>query len=174
MKKNGLILLAAIFALASGILVKQMLASLENASPAPMPSFSLPDATGKQRLSSEWQGKILVINFWATWCPPCRKEIPEFIALQSELANQGVVFIGIAIDEEKAVKNYQEDMGMNYPVLVDNANGVALAKEFGDSMEAVPFTVIVNREGKIIFRKPGEVTKSELMSQLSPLLKASK
>lgn len=171
MKKSGLILLAALLALAGGIFTKQLLSSLENTRPVAMPSFALPDITGKQRDSSEWKGKILVINFWATWCPPCRKEIPEFIAAQTELAPQGVVFIGIAIDEEKAVKNYAEDMAINYPVLIANATGIELAKEFGDSMEAVPFTVIINREGQIVFRKPGEVSKSELMSQIGGLIK---
>ena len=135
-----------------------------------MPSFALSDVSGKQRNSAEWQGKILVVNFWATWCPPCRKEIPEFIAAQTELAKQNVVFIGIAIDEETAVKNFAEDMGINYPVLVANATGIELAKEFGDSMEAVPFTVIINKAGQIVFRKPGEVSKSELMSQISTLI----
>ncbi|PPD44405.1 MAG: redoxin [Methylobacter sp.] len=174
MNKIGLYLLTALFALACGILANNYRVSSKMSDPVQMPAFKLPDPEGKWHHSSEWQGKIRIINFWATWCPPCRKEIPEFVALQAELTNQGVVFIGIAIDEEKAVKNYQEDMAINYPVLVDNATGVELAREFGDSMDAVPFTVIVNREGQIVFRKPGEVTRDELMSQIDPLLKPQK
>jgi thiol-disulfide isomerase/thioredoxin len=171
MKKSGLYLLAGLFALACGIFAKQMWTSFENTQPAPMPTFSLPDLAGKQRSSDEWQGKIRVINFWATWCPPCRKEIPQFMALQTELAGQGVVFLGVAIDDEKAVKNYNEDLLINYPLLIATDAGVALARQFGDVMDAVPYTVIVNQQGQIVYRQPGEVTKEQLMSVISPLLK---
>ncbi|MDD5271943.1 MAG: TlpA disulfide reductase family protein [Methylovulum sp.] len=174
MKNTGLMLLAAVFALAFGILAQHLVASLGNTKPIPMPAFTLPDVAGVPHNSTQWQGHIRVVNFWATWCPPCRKEIPEFIALQNELASQGVVFLGIAIDEEKAVKNYHEDMAFNYPVLVATTTGLELAREFGDAMDAVPFTVIVNQQGQIIYQKPGEVSKAELISQITPLLKPQK
>ncbi|ASF45352.1 TlpA family protein disulfide reductase [Methylovulum psychrotolerans] len=174
MKNTGLILLAAVFALAAGILTKHLLTSLANTEPTPMPAFTLSDLAGKTHSSAEWQGKILVVNFWATWCPPCRKEIPTFVALQNQWANQGVVFLGIAIDEAKAVKNFHEDMAINYPLLLAETTGAALAREFGDAMEAVPYTVIVNQQGQIIYRKPGEVSKDDLISQITPLLTPQK
>ena len=84
----------------------------------PLPEFSLPDTTGTIHSISEWQGKILVINFWATWCPPCLKEIPEFIQLQAEYADQNVQLIGIAIDEPELVDDYISFININYPILI--------------------------------------------------------
>ena len=83
-----------------------------------MPLFSLPDASEKMHTISEWQGKTLVINFWATWCQPCLKEIPEFIQLQTKYEKKNVQFIGIAIDELPAVIRYKNTIPINYPILI--------------------------------------------------------
>jgi thiol-disulfide isomerase/thioredoxin len=170
MKRTGLILFAAIFALVSGILAKNFWSSLESARPAPMPAFTLPDLAGKPHSSSEWRGKVMIINFWATWCPPCLKEIPEFMALQTEWAAKGVVFVGIALDDAQAVSDYNNDTPVNYPLLIAGVQGTNLAHEFGDSMDAVPFTVIVDRQGQIVHRQPGELAKAELLAIIAPLL----
>lgn len=170
MKQTGLILFAAIIALSAGILSRHWLSSSATSGPTPMPSFTLPDLTGKPHDSDEWQGKIRVINFWATWCPPCRKEMPGLIAFQQEWANRGVVVLGIAIDDARAVNEYSKGMTINYPILIANDTGARLARAFGDSMEAVPFTVIVNQQGQIIYRKPGEATQAELAAIIAPLL----
>ncbi|MDO9142540.1 MAG: TlpA disulfide reductase family protein, partial [Methylobacter sp.] len=103
MKQTALIILAALIALALGISVRQLSLNADNNEPSPLPEFSLPDLIGHQRSISEWRGKVLVINFWATWCPPCRKEIPDFIALQQRYNDQGVQFIGIALEDQKPV-----------------------------------------------------------------------
>lgn len=169
MKQSGVIILAAVSALAAGMLAKNFLSSL--GVPAPLPAFSLPDLAGKPHNITEWQGKILIINFWASWCPPCRKEIPEFINLQEEFAAKNVVFIGIAIDEQQAVTEYLKAMQINYPQLIAGTEGIALSQQLGDSLNAVPFTIVVNRQGQIIHRQPGEFSRAKFLEIITPLLK---
>ena len=144
---------------------------LEQTSPMPLPDFNLPDVSGNQHSISEWQGKILVINFWATWCPPCRKEIPEFMALQEQYAAKGLQFIGIAIDDQEPVEEYLATTKINYPILIGGVTGIALAHQLGNSIDAVPFTLVVNRQGQIIHRHPGEFSREQIMEIITPLLK---
>lgn len=133
-----------------------------------LPTFSFSDTDEKTHSISEWQGKTLVINFWATWCQPCLKEIPEFVQLQTQFAKQNVQFIGIAIDELPAVTRYKNTVNMNYPVLIANEwDGFNLAQQLGNSANTVPFTVVVNPEGKIIYRHAGAVKKEDLIAVMA-------
>jgi len=136
----------------------------------PLPDFSLPDTSGTIYPITNWQGKILIINFWATWCPPCLKEIPEFIELQSEYAEQNVQFIGIAIDSPQLVEDYLSFIDINYPILIAEAEGSKLSRELGNSINAVPFTIIVNQQSQIVFRHPGELSKQKLRELIEPLI----
>ena len=134
-----------------------------------MPEFSFPDIAEKTHSISEWKGKTLVINFWATWCQPCLKEIPEFVQLQTNYAKQNVQFIGIAIDELPAVMRYKNTAGINYPVLISSEwEGFNLAQQLGNSANTVPYTVVVNSTGGIIYRHAGEVKKEELVAIIAP------
>jgi thiol-disulfide isomerase/thioredoxin len=132
------------------------------------PEFAVTDLEGKLRNIKEWDGKLVFLNFWATWCPPCLKEIPDFIELQKKYGSQNVQFIGIAIDELAAVREYADDVGMNYPTLVAEAEGVGLAKRFGNGAGVLPYTVIINRDGEISHTIMGELSKmraKELMEE---------
>ena len=132
------------------------------------PEFAALDLSGEMRNIKEWDGKLIVLNFWATWCPPCLKEIPEFIELQETYGDQGFQIIGIAIDEEEAVREYVEKVGMNYPSLVVQDEGVMLAKRYGNGIGALPYTVIINRDGEISHTIRGELSKiraKELMEE---------
>lgn len=171
MKQVMLIVITAAIALAAGISVKYLSAPVRDAGPSAMVDFSLPDLSGKQRSISEWQGKILIINFWATWCPPCRKEIPEFIALQEEYADKGLQFIGIAIEEQEPVSEYLKTLTMNYPILIGEDNGIALSQQLGNIINAVPFTIVVNPQGQIIHRQPGEFSREKILEIITPLMK---
>jgi len=136
----------------------------------PLVEFSLLDTEGKSHSIAEWQGKIRIINFWATWCPPCLKEIPSFIALQNEYAQKKLQFIGIAIDDQQLVEDYLAFSDINYPILMAELEGAKLAKQLGNTVNAIPYTVIVNAQNQIIFRQPGELSPQKIRSIIQPLL----
>ena len=170
MKQTGLIIIAALIALGLGITARHLFSPAENTGPSALPEFNLPDLSGRQHNISEWQGKVLVINFWTTWCPPCLKEIPDFIALQQQYAAQGVQFIGIALEDKEPVAKFAAASNINYPILLGGDKGITLAQQLGNNVGAVPYTLVVDRPGQIVHRHPGEFSKEQLMSIITPLL----
>ena len=174
MKKSALIVTVAVVAFVSGISVRGLLSlplsSSSQAAQTPLPEFSLPDLSGKQHSIKEWQGKVLVINFWATWCPPCLKEMPEFEAMQQKYSSKGLQFLGIALDDPEPVKEFITQKKINYPILIGQDQGTKLAYSFGNVVNTVPFTVIVDNKGMIVKRQMGALTKEELLKIVMPLL----
>lgn len=136
----------------------------------PRPDFSLPDTMGVERSVSEWDGKVLVLNFWATWCPPCRKEIPEFVALQGRLGDRGLQFVGIALQRPEELGDFIRETGMNYPVLAGEISVVRLAESYGNAVGVLPYTVIVDRAGKIVFVRVGPLPGAQAEEVILPLL----
>lgn len=135
------------------------------------PGFSFKDLSGKMRLTDEWNGKILIVNFWATWCPPCRKEMPAFVELQKKYGAKGLQFVGIALDNETDVKDFADNFEINYPILIAaDLAGVNTAKAYGDHLGALPYTVIVDRQGIIQFVNPGEITLHQTEAIILKLL----
>lgn len=167
-KSIALTLMAATLALSGGLFVQQTFGDVKQ---IPLDTaqieFSLPDSNKKQQAVSLWRGKFVVINFWATWCAPCLKEIPEFIKMQNEYQSRGVQFVGVAIDDHESVNNYLETIESNYPQLVAGDGGIALAKQLGNTANAVPFTIILNQAGQIAHRHTGELSRNELIAILS-------
>ena len=108
---------------------------------------ALPDAEGREQSLGQWKGKVLVVNFWATWCGPCREEMPEFVKAQREFGGRGLQFVGIAIDEPAKVKEFAAELGLNYPALIGGFGGVELSKTQGNRLGALPFTIIIDRAG---------------------------
>lgn len=170
MKQTGLIIIVAMIALGLGITARHFFSTTKKTTPSALPAFNLPDLSGHQHNISEWQGKVLVINFWATWCPPCLKEIPDFIALQQQYKAQDLQFIGIALEDKKPVAEFLAATKINYPILLGGDNGITLAHQLGNSVDAVPYTLIVDRQGQIIHRHPGEFSKEQITEIITPLL----
>lgn len=135
------------------------------------PEFQLPDLDGKLRNISEWDGKVILLNFWATWCPPCRKEIPAFIDLQDQYGSSGFQVIGVAIDQMDLVQGYSDSIGVNYPILVGEDKGTDISTQYGNRLGMLPYTVIIGRNSMIMFIKKGEVTRDEIEELIQPLLK---
>jgi len=134
------------------------------------PVFELIDTNKNLRNIDEWNGKVLLINFWATWCPPCKKEMPAFIELQEQYSAQGFQVIGIAIDDMESVSEFVDTLGVNYPALIADYAGIELSREYGNHIGALPFSVFVGRDGKIISTKTGELSKKQVEDIILPLL----
>lgn len=125
------------------------------------PEFLLPDIHGQIRSIKEWDGKVVLINFWATWCLPCLKEIPELIALQNQYGDKGLQVIGIALQNPKEVIDFVAKHNMSYPVLAGEAEVIVIAQSYGNHIGALPYTAIIDRRGIVSFTKAGPVTFEE-------------
>lgn len=130
---------------------------------------SLPDAEGKPQALSQWKGKVLVINYWATWCPPCREEMPYFSRLHQELAVNGVQFIGIAIDSAAKVKKFSQETPVSYPLLIGSLDSMQSLEDLGNAAQGLPFTVILDREGQVQATKLGRYSEQALEKRLREL-----
>ena len=165
-----------VLAVATGYYVLQTRGSVEAASPAPSlppsatsgnaPAFTLPDLTGRSVSLADFKGKVVVLDFWATWCPPCRKEIPDFISIQNEYGSKGVQVVGIALDELPKVRAFVQSNGMNYPVLMGND---AITAQYG-GIEGIPTTFIIDRNGKIVERFEGFRPRETFVAAIKSLL----
>lgn len=130
----------------------------------------LPDLAGYEQAMSQWRGKVLIVNFWATWCTPCREEIPAFIKLQAKYGAGGAQFVGIAIDQRDKVVEFAREFGINYPVLLAGIDMVAVARQAGNRAGALPYTVVFDREGRIVARELGKAKEADLEQRLRSLL----
>lgn len=132
------------------------------------PNFTLKEINGKSLTLSNLRGKVVVLNIWATWCPPCRHEIPDFIKLQKELGSKGLQIIGVSVDRKgvSVVRNFAKEHHMNYPVMVDNG---IVQQEYGP-IKYVPTTFVINRQGYIEGYAPGMLTENILKPILLKLL----
>lgn len=126
------------------------------------PSFTLPDVTGTNHDFSEWDGKNRILNFWATWCAPCRREIPLLKAFQDEQGSNGFQVIGIAVDFPEPVAHYAEAVEFNYPILVGEQDAMAVAESSGVEFVGLPFTMFVASDGELLSAYIGELHQSHL------------
>lgn len=133
-------------------------------------STALTDITGSKRDLSEYQGKIIVVNFWATWCPPCREEMPELSELQLAYANKNVVVLGIAEDELPAVNEYLLSSPVSYPVFIAENEGSNLGFNLGNDKGVLPYTIIIGADGSVIDTFFGRISRPLLEKSLQKVL----
>ncbi|MFH1497301.1 MAG: TlpA disulfide reductase family protein [Verrucomicrobiota bacterium] len=143
-------------------------ARAESGAKASAPEWTLQDVDGQEVKSSDFAGKVVVVDFWATWCPPCREEIPGYVALQEKYRDQGVVILGISLDRggPKVVKPFAEKMKINYPLVMGTQEVV---EAFG-GVEGIPTTFIIDREGKIRHKKVGYASEEKMEALIKSAL----
>ena len=153
--------LAAAFVMVLAIIGTACAQAKTEAETVPAPEFSLKDLQGKALSLASYKGKVLILNFWATWCPPCRREIPDFIEAYKELKDKGLEILGISVDElsAEALRDWTQKAGMNYPV------ALATAKVIADYQpgEFIPATIVIDRSGRIRYRQSSLMDKETLI-----------
>jgi thiol-disulfide isomerase/thioredoxin len=128
---------------------------------ATLPRFQLADRAGQMRSLQDWPDQALIVNFWATWCAPCRREIPLLQQLQRDHAGEGFQVIGIAVDFRDKVLAYADEMQIDYPLLIGEQEALDAAAAFGVTTVGLPFTVFSDRQGRIVTAHLGELTAAE-------------
>ncbi|KPC50795.1 TlpA family protein disulfide reductase [Amantichitinum ursilacus] len=131
----------------------------------------LKDLQGKPQKVSQWIGKPIVLNFWATWCEPCREETPAFVKLQKQYGD-AVQFVGVAIDEAPAVTQFIKQYGVTYPILLGDADGMDMMLALGNVQGGLPFTLILDRKGHIAAQQLGVMKADAVQKALKPLIAA--
>ena len=175
MQKKNLGIIGALALTAAG--VATLTAALSFASPGTAtvsskttaPAWELKDVDGKTVKLEDFKGKVVILDFWATWCGPCRMEIPGFIQLQKQYDKQGLAVIGVSLDEAEpqAVKAFMKKLGMNYSVVMGESQ---IAREYG-GIEAIPTTFVIDRQGMIVAKHIGYADKEQFEKEIKPLLK---
>ena len=136
---------------------------------APAAAFSLQDLSGKPLNIADYRGKVVLLDFWATWCTPCRAEIPEFVEYQNKYGGQGLQVIGISMDDDiTPARQFYAQFKMNYPVAVGNAN---LAENYGGIL-GLPVTFLIDRQGRIAAKYVGAADMNDMRQKLESLLAA--
>jgi thiol-disulfide isomerase/thioredoxin len=155
----SIFLLAAVLGFMTSAMAQQKMA----------PNFSLKSADGATYSLSKYKGKVVVVNFWATWCGPCRKEIPDFIKAYKNYKNEGLAIIGIALDEDgwTKVTPYVTENKINYPIVLGDEEVV---RNYG-GINAIPTTFIIDKKGNIVDQYTGMMSLKQLEAKVKPLLK---
>jgi thiol-disulfide isomerase/thioredoxin len=139
-------------------------ASAEEATgvPTELPDFTLADRDGTKRSIRSWEGKSMVVNFWATWCGPCRKEIPMLKEMQKANAGAGFQVVGVAVDEREDVLKYAKEINIDYPILIGTDDGMAAVTQFGMGSIGFPFTVFTDNKHRIVTTFLGELSRADI------------
>ena len=128
--------------------------------------LGFPDSQGREQPLSQWRGQVVVLNFWASWCAPCREEMPDFVALRAQYRPQGVEFVGIAIDNSANVAQFLQQMPVNYPILIGEGAAHSLARQLGNPSGALPYTIVLDRDGNMVLSHLGRLPRATLEAAL--------
>jgi peroxiredoxin len=173
-------LVVAILAAGAGVLAGQWLrgdpnegASAEGPSKMvgqPRPPFTLGAADGRRVSANDFDGQVLLVNFWATWCTPCLKEMPMLDAVHGEFAPMGLSIVGVALDDVQRAREFAERLGIDYTILVGAGDVMATGLAYGNRAGLLPYTVLVDRDGVVRWTYLGELVEEELRAQIRSLL----
>jgi len=130
----------------------------------------LPDLAGEEQALAQWRGEVVVLNFWAPWCPPCREEIPAFVRLQERYGERGLRFVGVALDDPVKVAEFADQNEINYPTLLGGLAAVELGRSAGNRLGGLPYTLILDRAGNPVTSITGELSETRLEGLIQPLL----
>ncbi len=177
MKSGRAWLLGAGLALAFAAISYQIVFKYKNIE-SPLPSapqtaifdLVLTDVDGKAQGLQQWRGKILVLNYWATWCFPCREEMPGFSRLHDKHKANGIQFVGISIDEGSKIIEFQKETPVSYPLLIGDMKTMTNSAEMGNSRQALPFTAVFDRNGQLVMSKLGRWNEADLEPKLLELI----
>ena len=174
--KTHKIIIAIIVLLVAGISYQYLFTgktsntAANNASTQPFFAATFPDENSKPQALQQYAGKIVVLNFWATWCEPCREEMPELSQLNNAYKNKNVIVLGVAIDDVGAVGNFVKETKVSYPLFAADMDGMQYATNLGNDKDVLPFTVIIKADGTVAKAYFGRVTKPLLEETLSKLI----
>ena len=179
-RTNALILVVAILGAVGGFLAGGWLKPLPTSPHASAnalkigdtaPRVERPDLDGKPRALDEWRGKLVLVNFWASWCGPCREEMPLLEKTQQRFAAKGLQIVGIASDSAEATRAFLAAVPVHYPILIDDpAKGEDLSETFGNDRDVLPYSVLIGSDGRVLARRAGNFSEAKLEAWLSPYL----
>lgn len=132
--------------------------------------FALPDLGGQSRKLSDWDGDLVLLNFWATWCPPCKKEMPMLQQRYEQHVDQGFTIVAVAVDELAATQAFVDSYGIEFPILIGQDDAIVIGRQYGNRIGALPYTVLIDRDGVVREMHRGEVTESDLDGWLETYL----
>jgi peroxiredoxin len=156
--------------LLASLLVLFTVVSLHAAAPAP--AWTLKDLNGKTVQLSDFKGKVVILDFWATWCPPCREEIPGFIDLQKKYHGRGLTVVGVSLDQggPGVVSSFVKSQGINYPIVMGDDS---VAQQYGD-IQAIPTTFVIDPSGNIVAKHEGATNESTFAAEIKKILPGPK
>ena len=178
MKARAAVLLAVVAGLAAAAGVSYQMWSRGSGGAAMAPDSvvervlgaRVADVKGGTQNLEQWRGQVLVVNYWATWCTPCREEIPGFVRLQERYGSRGLQFVGIAIDQPDKVAEFAIEFRINYPLLLGGLETIELLRQAGNRAGVLPYTLVIDRKGNLVSREHGGLKEAKLERTLLPLL----
>jgi thiol-disulfide isomerase/thioredoxin len=167
----AVVALVAAVALAAGIFARldNRPSPPEGAAVLALTQQPFKEFSGEVATIERWKGKVVIVNFWASWCPPCREEIPGLARIQTRFAANGVQVVGIAVDSVDKAHQAAVELGVNYPVLVGGIEAIDLTRRLGNRVGALPFTLVLDRQGNVVQSHLGILTEAELAHIVAPL-----
>ena len=170
--RRRLLVGAALLAAAGGVGLQWAVRKLDSEGAATRELWAMPlsDLDGKPQGLGHWQGQVLVLNFWATWCAPCREEVPALVRIQDKYASNGVQIVGISLDSAAKVREFAKEFKIQYTLLVGGLETIDYTRKIGNPAAGLPYTVVLSKSGRIAARHLGGITEAQLDAALTPLV----